>query len=113
MHEFSIARSLLSRVDELAVEHEALAVRGIRVRLGELSGVEAELLATAYGLLSEGTKYSETKLEIVPEAVAWRCTECDREIERDGELRCSRCAAPARLAAGGELLLEGLDMEVA
>ena len=48
MHERSLVRSLLAQVQALAAEHPADRVAAIRVRIGEFSGVEPELLQSAY-----------------------------------------------------------------
>jgi hydrogenase nickel incorporation protein HypA/HybF len=50
MHEYSIVQSLFDRIDEQAEAHGAQSVTRVRLRIGSLSGVEVELLESAYDL---------------------------------------------------------------
>ncbi len=114
MHEYSIARALLDQVEAHARTHQASAVHRIEVRIGELAGVEGDLLAAAYELVREGSPVCRgAALEVVPVAARWECPSCGRPIARGAVLRCAPCARPARLAAGEEILLERIEMEVA
>jgi hydrogenase nickel incorporation protein HypA/HybF len=47
MHEYSIVGSLMQRVEAEARQRGATSVGRIRIALGELSGVDPELLASA------------------------------------------------------------------
>ena len=40
MHEYSLMVALMERVEEEAAAHRALAVHRVRVRIGELSGID-------------------------------------------------------------------------
>ena len=113
MHEFSIARALLSRIDDEVGKHQATAVHRIRVRVGELSGVEMDLLESAFDLLRPGTSCDRSELELVRVPVVWNCPDCGAAIEPNGVLRCAECGGSARLASGDEILLERIEMEVA
>ena len=55
MHEYSIVQSLVNRVEEEARARGATGVHRVGVRLGELSGVDPESLATAYHTFRVGT----------------------------------------------------------
>lgn len=113
MHEYSIVRALLDRVEQEARDRGATAVHRLRVRLGELSGVEPDLLATAYRTFRERTRCADAELDLVPVAAAWGCPRCGRAIAPGCFLRCPECAVPARLSAGDEIVLERIEMEVA
>ncbi|MEO8198337.1 MAG: hydrogenase maturation nickel metallochaperone HypA [Thermoanaerobaculia bacterium] len=112
MHEYSLVRSLLDRVDLSVREHGATSVAALRVRIGEVAGVEMELFASAFELARSGTSCAAAELEIVPGAARWECTSCGVEAPRGGVLRCPACGAPVRLAAGDEIVLERIEMEV-
>jgi hydrogenase nickel incorporation protein HypA/HybF len=112
MHEYSIVGALLEQVEAEARRHAAAEVLGIRVRVGELSGVDAGLLRTAWSLFRQGTRCAGAELELRDEAARWVCPRCASEIETGAVLRCARCAVPARLAAGDALVLEQIEMEV-
>jgi hydrogenase nickel incorporation protein HypA/HybF len=55
MHEYSIVQALLERVEREAEARGASRVVRVHVRLGEYSGVEPQLLATAYDTFRERT----------------------------------------------------------
>jgi hydrogenase nickel incorporation protein HypA/HybF len=112
VHEYSILRALLDRVEAEARAHNATAVRRIRVRIGELAGVDAELLRSAYTLLRERSVCEEADLEIDSVEACWECPRCARRIARGAVLRCPECGAPARLASGDEIVLAQIAMEV-
>jgi len=112
MHEYSIIQALMGRVEAEARAHGASAVVRLRVRIGELSGVEPELLSSAYSMWCEGTICDASKLEIVRVPAAWACPECQRPIPRGERLRCASCEVPARLRQGDEIFLDRIEMEV-
>jgi len=101
------------RVEAEVASRGATAVHGLRVSLGERSGVEPELFRTAYETFRAGTacERAELALEIVP--ARWACPRCGAAVAPGAPLRCAPCGAPARLAEGGDaLILESIDMEV-
>lgn len=113
MHEYSIVQALLDRVEREARAHGADSVVRIRLAIGALSGVEPPLLASAFELARTGTCAQAAELELRTIEPRWVCRECDRAIPPGDALRCGDCDAPARLAAGDEMILERLEMEVA
>ena len=113
MHEYSIARALIDRVQAEALSRGALAVRRIEVRIGELAGVEREFLISAYDLFREGTLCRDAELQVTRVETRWVCPGCSRAIPRGEVLRCAECHLPARLDGGDEILLDRIEMEVA
>lgn len=113
MHEYSVASSLLELVEGHALEHEAARVVAVRIRVGELAGVEVDLLRTAWELVRERSVAAEAELEVERVPARWACSGCDEPIAAAPALRCKACGAPGRLSTGGELLLARVEMEVA
>ena len=113
LHEYSIVQALVERVEAIARERNALAVRRLLVRIGELSGVEPELLATAFTTFRANTVCEGAEMTILPVAARWMCSGCRRGIQRGEILRCAACGAPGRLSEGDEIILERVVMEVA
>lgn len=112
MHEYSIVRALLDQVEVQARDHGATAVHRLRVRIGEMSGVERDLLVSAYELARAGGLCAEAELEVVAVPARWECTGCGGGIPRGAKLVCAACGGGARLAEGEEILLERIEMEV-
>lgn len=112
MHEYSIVQALVESVAEQARRHGAQEVHRLWVRIGDLSGVEPELLQSAYDTFREHTLCAAADLEIVRVPARWSCPRCDREIERGAPLRCAACGASGRLSSGDEIILDRIEMEV-
>jgi hydrogenase nickel incorporation protein HypA/HybF len=113
MHEYSLVDALVTRVEQEARRRGALAVHRVSVRVGALSGVDAELFRTAYETFRAGTVCARAELALSCVPATWSCPACRRPIARGAVLRCPDCDAPARLDDGGDALtLDGIELEV-
>lgn len=112
MHEYSIIQSLVDSV-EAAIGDRIASVHHVEIAIGELAGVDCGLLTTAYENFREGTVCEHASLSIDRITARWECTKCGVELARGGFLRCSQCNSPATLAAGDEILLKRVELEVA
>ena len=112
MHEYSIVQALMARIEEEAAARNAVAVERVSIRIGELSGVEVELLHTAYMTFRERTICERAPLDIATVRAAWACRDCGVTIPAGGPLRCA-CGGHAELRHGDEILLDRIEMEVA
>lgn len=112
MHEYSIVQALLERVDAEARARRATAVHRLSIRIGELSGVEVELLTTAYDTFRERTICEGADLDVTLVPARWECPDCRRTLGRGDPLTCPDCAVPARLAQGDEIMLDRIELEV-
>jgi hydrogenase nickel incorporation protein HypA/HybF len=113
MHEYSIIQALFERIEAEAAAHRASSVERVFVRIGELSGVEIELLRTAYLTFRERTICAHASLEIGAVPAQWACRECGAVLPPGQVLRCRACGGAGRLLQGDEILLERIEMEVA
>jgi hydrogenase nickel incorporation protein HypA/HybF len=113
MHEYSIVTALLEQVERHAKQHDAIAVRQLKVQIGELAGVEPILLQTAWEMFREHSLCAGAPLQIESVAAVWLCPRCGAEIAPGVALRCLECQVPARLSAGGEIVLSSIELEVA
>jgi hydrogenase nickel incorporation protein HypA/HybF len=112
VHEYAIVQALLSRVEDEARARNASAVRRLSVSIGELSGVEPELLATAYEFFRERTLCDGAEMVVERVPARWVCSVCGEGLTRGARLTCSACRAPGHLEQGGEIVLERIEMEV-
>ena len=112
MHEYSVLQAMLDRVDQELRAHQAKRAHVVRLTVGELSGVEVPLLERAWTLFADHPRWGGTELVVDRVAALWRCPRCQQGIERGAILRCPGCGLPAELAAGGEILLQRIEMEV-
>jgi hydrogenase nickel incorporation protein HypA/HybF len=111
MHEYSIIQSLVDSVEAATASRGK--VHRVEVAIGELAGVDCELLTTAYEVFCQGTICEAATLSIERIPARWECPDCRASIERGAVLRCVLCDQPARLAAGEEIILQRIELEVA
>lgn len=112
MHEYSIVEALMRRVEAEARTRSATSVGRIRVALGELSGVDPELLSKAYEVFRERTLCQTAGMELRIVPASWACPSCGVPLAQGEILRCPSCQTPARLESGDEIVLEQIEMEV-
>src|SRR3954466_16151737 len=112
MHEYSLVQALFDEIRDAAHARGALSVRRVRVQIGEIAGVDAELLRTAYDLYRVHTLCDAAPLDIEDVAARWECPDGHGDIARGRALVCPSGARPARLAAGDEIVLSQLELEV-
>ena len=112
MHEYAICIALLEQVEQIARQHEAKQVEKIMLKIGPLSGVEAELLQHAWPLAAAQTVAEDAELVIEPAAVVVRCTRCNAESEvPPNRLLCRACGDfRTRLVSGDEMLLASVEL---
>ena len=113
MHEISVCRGLIHLVERVAVERRAKRVVSVTVRIGPLSGVEAQLLRSAYPLVSIGTVAQTATLIVELLPVRVRCLECGAQSETDTTRLVCACCGQRRvqLLGGDELLLASVELE--
>ena len=111
MPEYSIVASLIDRVQKEAAAHGGTRVHRLHVEIGELSGVELDLLKTAFDTFREKTICEHAELVIDTVAADWACPGCHRSFDRGAILRCEICKRPARLIQGDEIILQRIEME--
>jgi hydrogenase nickel incorporation protein HypA/HybF len=112
VHEVSLVEALFDQADRAIASHDAAAVRKVTVRIGELAGVDEQLFRTAFDGCKADRGYTRASLEIVAESAVWLCGACGGAIPPGGALRCAACYGTARLNAGGDLILQRLELEV-
>jgi len=113
MHERSLVRALLRQVEGLAAEHPENRVVQVRIRVGEFSGVEPDLLAMAYDDLVCETQFRGAVLAMERVPLEATCDSCGQafRIERF-QFQCNACGSlRLSLQGGEELLLESVVME--
>jgi len=108
MHELSIAMIILEAAEEEAERQGDCRVTAVHLRLGPLSGVVKEALASAFELAREGTSLSDCELRIEEVPIVVYCPRCgaERKVVSMQNMRCAECDEPA-----GEVV-SGREMEV-
>jgi hydrogenase nickel incorporation protein HypA/HybF len=118
MHEYSLARSLVRQVEDLRLEQDAAHVVCVQLRVGEFSGIEPELLRSAFDDLVSCTPLEGARLQMKRVPILARCESCGIEfaIPSTGpsrfRFRCPDCRGhDLSIEQGENLLLESVTME--
>jgi hydrogenase nickel incorporation protein HypA/HybF len=115
VHELSVALEILEIADREARKAGAKGVKEIRLRLGDLAGVEqGSLLFSFDAVKGEKELTKNARLAIVRVPVKVRCRPCEGEFAAEGKtpfVVCPRCGGfDTQLLEGRELSI--LDLEV-
>jgi hydrogenase nickel incorporation protein HypA/HybF len=112
MHELGIAASVLQEARQEAMRRPG-RLRKVKVRVGELSGVNPEALSFSFEVLARDARMEPLELEIESCVRRQRCRACDQTFVVAGyDLICPACgAADTEFVSGDELELASLEME--
>ncbi len=113
MHEYSIVQSLLESCEEHANANDSKNVVKVIVKIGVLSGVEPDLLQTAFDTFKEKTVCDKAEFIINHQKVVIACLSCDEEstLEKN-EFLCPKCQSnQVKVIDGEDMYLMSLEME--
>ena len=113
MHELSLLEALRDQALAAARAEGAGRIAAIRLRVGELAGVEVEALRFAFPLVMEGTLAAGAELRIEIEPAECHCAVCAAPFPApQGCCDCPRCGTISRrLLRGRDLRLLSLEVE--
>lgn len=113
MHELAITQSMLDLVLEEAEKAGAKKVAGIKLVIGEMSGVVDECVQFYFDLLSKDTiaEGAHLSFKIVPPAA--RCRNCNKLFElKEFDWTCPNCGgSEVEIVAGKELYVESIEVK--
>jgi hydrogenase nickel incorporation protein HypA/HybF len=113
MHEFSIVQALMEQCEQLAQENSATQITKVVIKVGVMSGVEPELLKTAYDTFKEGSICDSAPLVMNIQNVILQCNMCSQKSELSKRFyRCNYCQSPdVDVLDGEDLYLMRLEMQ--
>ena len=113
MHEYSVVQSLLESCEEHARVNEASKITKVVVKIGVLSGVEPELLKTAFDTFKEQTVCDGADFILNIQKLQIECLECDTvSILEKHEFSCPKCQSTnIKVTDGEDMYLMSLEME--
>jgi len=113
VHELSVCLSILDQVRSIAADRNANSVQRIELRIGPLSGVEADLLRSAWPMASAGTLAVDADLVIDEAEIVVRCATCGAETPAAANrLVCGDCGDfHTRVISGDEMILQRVELE--
>ena len=113
MHELSIASTILDRAKAASERNSGARVTKIGLRIGEISGVDADALTFGFEALSKDTPFQGVVLEVEFCKRKQRCTACATEFAPEGfSSVCPSCRSDAsECIAGKELDVMFFELE--
>ena len=113
MHEYSIVQSLIESCEENAKANNATKVTKVVVKIGVMSGVEPDLLKTAFDTFKEDTICKEALFVINIQPVIIECIDCKQQSTLEKyEYCCSHCQSNnIKILDGEEMFLMQLELE--
>ena len=113
MHELGIAQNILQIVQQSVPEKCAADVRGIRIRVGQLSGVVADSLEFCFGVLISQTDMQQASLKIESVPLISECKDCLQRFQMDDlGFSCPTCKSTnLNLISGRELEVVEVELE--
>ena len=113
MHEYSIVQSLLESCEEHAKQNDAQEVTKVVVKIGVLSGVEPDLLQTAFDTFKEKTVCNNAQFIINCQKVVIDCLDCDTTstLEKN-DFCCPKCqSVKIKVIDGEDMYLMSLELD--
>ncbi len=113
MHEYSIVQSLLEQCEQHTKANDASKVTKVIVKIGVLSGVEVDLLQTAFDTFKENTVCDGAKFIINHQKVVISCNNCNENTTLEkNEFLCPKCnSGDLRVIDGEDMYLMSLELE--
>jgi len=113
MHELSIASAILERAKAASEQNGGARVLKIGLRIGEISGVEADALSFGIEALSKDTPLAGVVLDIELCKRRQRCATCAVEFDPEGFTTiCPTCQGDQSVCiAGKELDVAYFELE--
>ena len=113
MHEYSIVQSLLNQCEDNAKANDATKVLKVVVKIGVMSGVEPDLLKTAFDTFKQDTICENCEYIQNIQKVKIKCHNCNKEstLEKN-EYMCPNCeCVELDVIDGEDLMLMQLELE--
>lgn len=112
MHEYSIVQSLLESCEEHAKANDSQEVSKVVVKIGVLSGVEPDLLETAFNTFKEQTVCHNAQFVMNVQDVVIECLDCNTTSTlQKREFQCPKCQSiNIDVKDGEEMFLMSLEL---
>ncbi|WP_373019656.1 hydrogenase/urease nickel incorporation protein HypA [Thiomicrorhabdus sp.] len=114
MHEYSIVRDLIDQCEGYAQDNGASEVSKVVIKVGKLSGVEPDLLATAFETFKEASAVCRTaELDMQIQPVEIFCRGCgEHSTLAEHRYVCPLCqSVEISITDGEEMFLMQLEMK--
>ena len=112
MHELGIAQNILEIVRQSVPKDQMTAVRGIRIRVGQLSGVVPDSLNFCFGAIVSNTEMERANLAIEQVPTTSQCRDCTQRFTiEEFDFVCPMCRSTnLELISGKELEIVEIEL---
>ncbi|HEX9066417.1 MAG TPA: hydrogenase maturation nickel metallochaperone HypA [Streptosporangiaceae bacterium] len=108
MHELAITENIVATVTQRV---PGARVTGVRLEIGQLSGVVADSVRFCFDLVTEGTALEGAGLEIAEPPGRCRCRDCGVEFAPDWPILLCGCgSADVQVIAGQDLVITAVEV---
>jgi hydrogenase nickel incorporation protein HypA/HybF len=113
MHERSLVKSLIELVTEEANARHLGKIHGIQLEIGEFSGVESQLVESAFHEMAPDYWSDQVTLQVEVAQLAALCQQCHREFHvKHFHFICPHCTScDIRVISGEEIRLLNIVAE--
>ncbi len=113
MHEFGIVQSLLEQCENQVIKNRVNKITKVVVKIGVLSGVEPDLLISAFESFKEKTVCDGAEFVVNIQPILVKCNSCNTESTlKKFEYICPRCGSNnLEVLDGEDMYLMSLEME--
>jgi hydrogenase nickel incorporation protein HypA/HybF len=113
MHELAIAQNILEIVQQSVPENQAQSVRGIRIRVGQLSGIVPDSLDFCFSAIVNDTEMQKARLAIEQIPTLSQCKSCAHRFGiEDWIFVCPVCqSTDLEMISGKELEIVEIELE--
>ena len=113
MHESHRAEAILRTLENELAKHEFTRVTKVVLRVGELSGADADHIIEHLREHARGTRLEGAEYEVIEAPVEFECTACGARYGVDTESPgCPKCGGLRHtVASGHEFGVESLEIE--
>ncbi len=110
MHEMSLASSLITQLEQIAIEQNAVRIVEIDLVCGEMQQVVPEAMVLAFEAVAEGTVAEGARLHLSEQRLAAVCRSCGQRYKPEiDNFLCPHCAhADAEIVAGRDIVLQSV-----
>lgn len=112
MHEQSIVSYLLTEAVSNAKKENASKIVGIKLTVGELTGIEKDAVIFYFGFLAKNTMAEGASLEFEYTKAQLRCRDCDIIFPKErSDFICPKCNKKViEIIGGRELFIESMEV---
>ena len=109
----SITVSMMDIVSEHMRKNGVKTLKGLKVRVGEMTALEPEALKFCFEVCSKGTEMEGARLDIEEVPITGRCSGCGAEFRMEGLfIPCPACdGAEVTRTSGNELEIVSMEAE--